>query len=313
MSDDGRRLFLSTLDEVCSQTGWQIHAYVLMSNHYHLLIETPEANLVAGMKWFQGAYTQRFNAMFNRKGHLYQGRYKAIPIATAPEDGGLRYFRDVSSYIHLNPFRAKLCGHGYGRPLQDHTWSSYPVYAGWTRKHPQWLPLDKVLSSWGLNVKESACLRKYREIVEGQMRFEKDPLNRLPDELDIQIRRGWYIGSQSFRERLDCFLTGRTQNDNYRGQQRREHGTAAAEQLIQKALAMLGWNESDIKSAKSVSIEKQAVAWLVKTHTTASLIWIAARLHMGHRTNCSRAISRFRHGKEKAVVDLKNKMLTCTG
>jgi REP element-mobilizing transposase RayT len=57
----GRRLFLSTLEEVCQQIGWRIHAYVLMGNHYHLLLETPEANLVAGMKWFQGTYTQRFN------------------------------------------------------------------------------------------------------------------------------------------------------------------------------------------------------------------------------------------------------------
>ena len=90
-SDDGRRLFLSTLDEVCTQTGWRMHAYVLMSNHYDLLLETPEANLVAGMKWFQGTYTQRFNAMFKKRGHVYQGRYKAIPIQTDSRLGGLEY------------------------------------------------------------------------------------------------------------------------------------------------------------------------------------------------------------------------------
>ncbi len=103
LDDDGRRLFLATLDEVCQQTGWLIHAYVLMSYHYHLLLETPEANLVAGMKWFQGAYTQRFNAMFRRRGHLFQGRYKAIPIATDPQDGGVEYFREVSTYIPCCP------------------------------------------------------------------------------------------------------------------------------------------------------------------------------------------------------------------
>jgi REP element-mobilizing transposase RayT len=63
ISDDGRRLFLSTLTEACAQTGWQVHTYVLMSNHYHLLLETPEANLVEGMRWFQSAYTQRFNSI----------------------------------------------------------------------------------------------------------------------------------------------------------------------------------------------------------------------------------------------------------
>ena len=73
INDDGRRLFLSTLSETYCQTGWRIHAFVLMMNHYHLLPETAEPNLVAGMKWFQGTYTQRLNAMFTRRGHLFQG------------------------------------------------------------------------------------------------------------------------------------------------------------------------------------------------------------------------------------------------
>ncbi len=96
-------LFLDTLDEACTRTGWLVHAFVMMGNHYHLLLETPEANLVAGMKWFQGTYTQRFNAMFKCRGHLFQGRYKALPIDTE-EDAS--YLRCVADYIHLNPFRA---------------------------------------------------------------------------------------------------------------------------------------------------------------------------------------------------------------
>ncbi|AKJ63425.1 Transposase [Kiritimatiella glycovorans] len=72
-------MFLSTLEEACQQTGWRVHAYVLMSNHYHVLLETPEANLVAGMKWFQGTYTQRFNAMFRCRGHLIKRRNRLWP------------------------------------------------------------------------------------------------------------------------------------------------------------------------------------------------------------------------------------------
>jgi putative transposase len=109
----GQRLFLSTLEEVCQQTGWRIHAYVLMGNHYHLLLETPEANLVAGMKWFQGTYTQRFNAMFRCRGHLFQGRYKALPI-----EGDASYFSAVGNYIHLNPFRARIAGIGLEQALE---------------------------------------------------------------------------------------------------------------------------------------------------------------------------------------------------
>jgi REP element-mobilizing transposase RayT len=78
--DSDRKLWLQTLAEATEKTGWRIHAWVMMSNHYHLLLETPEPNLVAGMKWFQGAYTQRYSysSRHGLFGHLYQGRYKAL-------------------------------------------------------------------------------------------------------------------------------------------------------------------------------------------------------------------------------------------
>jgi putative transposase len=83
--DRDRKLWLATLGEACTKTGWGIHAWVMMANHYHLLLETPEANLVAGMKWFQGTYTQRFNARHEVFGHLYQGRYKALVVERLPQ------------------------------------------------------------------------------------------------------------------------------------------------------------------------------------------------------------------------------------
>ena len=73
-------MFLDTLGEACGRCGWKAHAFALMGNHYHLLLETPEANLVDGMRWFQGTYTQRFNARHNVWGHLFQGRYKALLV-----------------------------------------------------------------------------------------------------------------------------------------------------------------------------------------------------------------------------------------
>ncbi|MEM8569059.1 MAG: transposase, partial [Bacteroidota bacterium] len=74
-NDEDRKLFLETLGEACGQTGWRVHAWVLMDNHYHLVIETPEANLVAGMKWLQNTYTRRFNAAHKLWGHVFGGRY----------------------------------------------------------------------------------------------------------------------------------------------------------------------------------------------------------------------------------------------
>jgi len=117
-------MFLDTLGESIGRCGWRVHAYVLMGNHYHMLIETPEPNLVAGMRWLQGTYTQRFNARHGECGHLFQGRYKALPVG---REGG--YFSSVAEYIHLNPARVK--GYDFEKnKLEDHVWSSYPGYEG---------------------------------------------------------------------------------------------------------------------------------------------------------------------------------------
>ena len=78
--DTDCKMFLDTLSEVVDRNGWRVHAFVLMENHYHLLLETPEPNLVNGMQWLQSTYTQRFNARHKVWGHLFQGRYKALPI-----------------------------------------------------------------------------------------------------------------------------------------------------------------------------------------------------------------------------------------
>ncbi|WFB37179.1 transposase [Kiritimatiellota bacterium B12222] len=313
IDDDGRRLFLSTLDEVCGQTGWMIHAYVLMSNHYHLLLETPEANLVDGMKWFQGTYTQRFNAMFKRRGHLYQGRYKAIPIQTDPRDGGLEYFRQVSTYIHLNPFRAKICGEGFSTPLESYRWSSYPAYCGLNRKRPTWLQRKKVLHCWDLVEGKPGALKGYREKMERYMKFEEDPVAGMCGDFEKQIKRGWAIGSEEFKEKIDALLSGKTENDNFRGDQRKEHGQREAEHLLTLALKEVEWDEEAFLDAPSAMLEKQAVAWLLKTKTTVTGKWIAERLCMGHRVNASRAISRFRSEESMEILEIKKRMLQCTG
>ena len=81
--DLDRKVWLETLAEACEKTGWRIHAYVMMGHHYHVLVETPEGNLVAGMKWLQGTYTQRYNSRHSVFGHLFQGRYKALVVEGA--------------------------------------------------------------------------------------------------------------------------------------------------------------------------------------------------------------------------------------
>jgi REP element-mobilizing transposase RayT len=102
--DPDRMLFLETLGQTCLKTDWQMHAWCLMGNHFHLVVETPKANLVAGMKWFLGTYTGRFNRRHKLFGHLFSGRYKALIV----DGSGTGYLRTVCDYVHLNPARAKL-------------------------------------------------------------------------------------------------------------------------------------------------------------------------------------------------------------
>jgi REP element-mobilizing transposase RayT len=137
-----RENFLRTLGQACGRCGWRVHALVLMTNHYHLLVETPEANLVAGMRWFQTTYTVRFNRRHRLSGHLFQGRYKAV--AVDPEAHG--YLVTLSDYIHLNPVRAGMIS--LDARLFDYRWSSYR----WMRGAPNGrsgLRRVESLASWG--------------------------------------------------------------------------------------------------------------------------------------------------------------------
>ena len=102
--DLDRERFLETLAEACAKTAWQVHAYCLMSNHFHLVLETPQPNLVAGMKWLLGTYTSRHNRRHREFGHLFSGRYKALLV----DGSGDGYLKTVCDYVHLNPARAQL-------------------------------------------------------------------------------------------------------------------------------------------------------------------------------------------------------------
>ncbi len=117
-ADDFER-FLQILDGVCEQHNWLCHAFCLMDNHYHLLIETPDGNLSKGMRQLNGVYTQWFNKHHNRVGHVFQGRYKAILVDKN------EYLLELARYIVLNPVRA-----GMVRAAKDWRWSSYRATAG---------------------------------------------------------------------------------------------------------------------------------------------------------------------------------------
>lgn len=143
--------FLNTLEEAHTRFGIQILSYCLMSNHYHLLLKTPEANLGRAMRLINGIYTQRYNRFKQADGPLFRGRYKAILVE---EDS---YQLHLSRYIHLNPLQAKMVS-----DLEEYPWSSYPAYVGHA-KPEGWLYRDEIYAQLGV---KSRFKEKYKAFVE---------------------------------------------------------------------------------------------------------------------------------------------------
>jgi len=184
LSDDDRILFLEVLAHVVERFDWVCHAYCLMDNHYHLMVETPQANLSQGMRQLNGMYTQRFNREHNRVGHVFQGRFKSIVV---DKDA---YLLELSRYIVRNPVAADMVKHA-----KDWAWSSYRATAGMI-KSPSFLTVNWLLEQFGND--QSRALNAYRKYVnktDGVLPWEN--LNG-PD----------ILGDDEFRSGLQSFVTG---------------------------------------------------------------------------------------------------------
>ena len=143
-----REKFLSYLESASNRYGAVIHAYCLMDNHYHILIETPLGNLSKIMQHINSAYTTYFNIKRKRSGHLFQGRYKSILVEVD------EYAKELSRYIHLSPVRAKMV-----KTPEEYQWSSYSYYAD-KKKTPEWLYRDFILGYFGKRL--SASQKNYK-------------------------------------------------------------------------------------------------------------------------------------------------------
>ncbi len=184
-NDEDRRNFLALLTEVCQTHNWVCHAYCLMGNHYHLLIETPEGNLSKGMRQLNGVYTQIYNRAHDRAGHVFQGRYKAILLEKD------NYLLEVARYVVLNPVRA-----GMVRSAKDWPWSSYRATAGQSRGIPC-LNVEWLLSVFAKRT--STAMERYKKYVQ-----EGTPSTSPWEHLRNQI----YLGSDSFIDRMQARVDG---------------------------------------------------------------------------------------------------------
>ncbi len=173
--DDDRTQWLEVLAKVCKRYNWRVHAYCLMGNHYHLVIETPEGNLSKGMRQLNGVYTQYYNRQHNRIGHVFQGRFKAILVDKES------YLLELCRYVVLNPIRAQMIN-----KMEKWKWSSYLATTG-MQAAPDWLEVDWILSHFGVQRKRAR--QKF-------MNFVREGMG-LPS-IWKDLRHQIYLGSDNF-------------------------------------------------------------------------------------------------------------------
>lgn len=300
LDDDDRRFFLKALGEACEMTGWRVHAWVLMGNHYHLFIETPEPNLVHGMSWLQNTVTRRHNSRHGLWGRLFGDRYKAVPV----DGADFARYHTLCDYIHLNPVRARMIRPDRKQSILDYSWSSLAGgYRHPPTKRPKWLVADEGLRR--MELPDTAAGR--RRLVERlDRRAVEEEFKRCgipPIEADVDARcsnlqRGWYWGGQAFFEKLQKLIgkaaggKGRNKRGARSTAETRSHGEAQAEAWLKEGLKAAGLATKDLAGLPGSDPRKLAIAELIWKRTSVSQVWIAERLGMRSAANVSQQLRR---------------------
>ncbi|HEX2854004.1 MAG TPA: transposase [Opitutaceae bacterium] len=274
--------FEKCLFEAAARFGWRLHAFVIMRNHFHLAVETPEPNLSEGMKWLQGTWAARFNRFRGEGGRPFQGRYKALHV----EPG--HSLAQVAHYIHLNPVRAKV---KKAEELREFRWSSL----SWLlkNKRPDWLAPETVLFESGGLPDTPAGWRRYL----GYLAVLAEEESRLREEKFSRLSRGWAIGSKEFR-------TGLKKDLAEEGRER--FGLLGADPAAHRQVRAELWEQKLADGAKALGVdlarlpaqrsapEKVELAALMKSATSVSNDWLAETLAMGKPASVSQYVRRFR-------------------
>lgn len=195
--DADRRRFVTLLSKVIAERRWILHAWVLMSNHYHLLVETPEVGLSRGMKWLNQMYAEGLNERHHRVGHLFQGRFKSILVE---REGHLL---ELIRYIVLNPVRCHAVAFA-----GDYEWSNYRATAG-LQPAPAWLEIDWTLDQFGAGNRARAH-EAYRRFVADARGASYNPKELLIGQI--------YLGGAAFCDRMQALVA--------RAERSREHPRA---------------------------------------------------------------------------------------
>ena len=263
-----REKFLEYLNSASQRYSAVIHAFCLMDNHYHLLLETPLANLPQIMRHINGAYTTYFNIKRSRSGHLFQGRYKAILVQKD------EYAKELTRYVHLNPVRARMV-----KAPGDHDWSSYNAYVGATEA-PGWLYRDFILAYFGKQTAKAQMGYRNYVIARVDHKYES-PLTKATSSL--------VLGSAEFIRSI---------KDRYLGDQISSRDIPALRQL-HEGLAMGTVVELVAKALQEHPSQiRNASIYLCRKHTGQKLRNIGKRFGISDAA-VSQVCKRFRKRIEK--------------
>jgi REP element-mobilizing transposase RayT len=257
--------FEGCLFDACERSKWLLHAFVIMGNHYHLAVETPQGNLVAGMQWLQSTFANRFNKLRGERGHLFQGRYKSLLIEAGDPLG------QVCHYVHLNPVRAAIVP---VERLGEHRFSSY-WYLRRPERRPACLQVSAALAAAGSLSDTKAGWNRYADYLAWQA--AEGPAGR--NAAYVSLTRGWAIGSPEFKRALLQDHEVATTVRAWESEGVREVRAARWSQALTQALARLP-GKARRTSTKSAAW-KVAVAAHMKATTDVPNGWLAEQLGMG--------------------------------
>jgi putative transposase len=256
-SDDDRELFLDLLGEAVRRFHWVVLQYSLMTNHYHLILQTPEApTLSSGMKWFAQTYVQRINRRQRRVGPLFQGRFKGHII----EAEG--YLLEATRYVANNPVAARMV-----KRAEDWPWGSHRAIAGYDRPKP-WMTCEPVLSLFGQE--RSSQVAEYRTFVDAGAGIERAPW----DDAVAQL----FVGSEAWVEKMRTLIEAKPRSSDHPAAQRYA-GRPGPRRVIETVATVFATSADAIQSAHG-TIERQVVAWIACYESMARLGKIAAVLRL---------------------------------
>ena len=238
-----------------------------MGNHFHLVVETPNANLVDGMHWLLSAYTIRLNRRHETTGHVFSGRYKALLV-----EGGGGYLKTVCDDVHLNPVRANLLK--AEEKLAAYPWSSLMWYFAAKEHRPGWIRVYRLLGEHRIQEDAAAGRQEFERRMEARRMQAED------DEQLKPIRRGWCLGSPEFRARMLEQLD-QGGGDKLTAEIRRESAVSKAERIVAEELTRLGWKEEDLERRRKNDPGKLAIAARLRKETVLTIRSISAFLHLG--------------------------------